>query len=101
MASPPRLQMGPWDLPEGGATMKLAYPIPHRVTCRMVGAMFVASCTCKKWAAQADPHRYDGTMAEWLTSFVGTPVSDLIAAGHKHATDHVLERQGIAREVAA
>lgn len=81
--------------------MRLAYKIPHKVTLRMVGSMFVATCSCKKWAQQADPRRYDGTMAAWLTSFVGTPVGDLIVAGHKHASDHLLEQQGITRKAAA
>lgn len=85
--------------------MKLTYPIPHRVTCRMVGAMFVASCTCKKWAAQVDPRKYDqpdvASLGSFLRGILPVPTEELIATAHKHATDHVLERQGIARKVAA
>jgi hypothetical protein len=78
--------------------MKLSYPIPHRVTARMVGAMFVASCTCRKWAAQADPRAHD----RLLVMFPGmaSAVEDLLEKAHQHASDHVLEQFGLKRKAA-
>ena len=82
--------------------MKLAYKIPHKVTCRMVGAMFVASCTCKNWAGQIDPRRYDGAPAAWYDNgILPCPVAELLEKAHKHATDHVLEHHNIQRKAAA
>jgi hypothetical protein len=82
--------------------VKLAYPIPHRVTIRMVGCMLVASCTCKTWAAQADPRRYDKMPGAWYPNgLLPSPTEELIAKAHEHATDHVLEQQRLARKAAA
>lgn len=82
--------------------MKLAYKIPHKVTARMLGNMFVASCTCKRWAAQADPRKYDGMPGAWYPDgILPSPVAELIEAGHKHATDHVLDAHRLTRQDAA
>lgn len=82
--------------------MKLTYKIPHRVTLRMVGPMFVASCSCKNWAAQADPRRYDKIPGAWYPNgLLPSPISELITKAHEHASDHVLEQQGLTRKAAA
>lgn len=82
--------------------MKLSYSIPHKVTLRMVGSMMVASCSCKDWAAQANPRKYDGLAAGWYDDgILPSPISELIEASHKHATDHVLEHHQLTRKAAS
>lgn len=82
--------------------MKLAYKIPHKVTCRMVGVMFVATCSCKVWAAQVNPRLYDGMLSAWYDNgILPSPVADLLDKAHKHATDHVIDSHGFTRKVAS
>lgn len=82
--------------------MKLAYKIPHRVTARMVGSMFVASCTCKKWAGQIDPRRYEKMPGAWYPAgILPSPIDELLGKAHQHATDHVLEQQQLTRKAAS
>lgn len=87
--------------------MKLRYSVPHKVTLRMVGVQFVATCSCKKWSQQTDPRKYDKVPAGFAPGwFKGPnalldPIGDLISAGHEHATDHVLEAHRLTRKAAA
>lgn len=77
--------------------MKLRYKIPHRVTIRVVGAQFVAACSCKQWARNADLRMYAGLPGAWYENGLPSVVEDLISAAHKHATDHVLQDSSTAR----
>lgn len=80
--------------------MKLAYKIPHKVTLRMVGSMFVATCNCHGWAQYVNPRGRDGMAAIFPGLF--TPVvEELIGRAHEHATDHVLEAHRLTRKAAA
>lgn len=80
----------------------MKYQIPHRVTARMVGAMLVASCSCKQWAAQTDPRKYQGLPWAWYDNgILPSAVGELLGAAHKHATDHVLEAHDLTRKAAA
>lgn len=75
--------------------MKLAYKIPHRVVCRMVGGSFVAACTCNSWSKTANPR-----LAGLIPAFGVTQpdlIAEVIGAGHDHATGHVLEQSFAAR----
>lgn len=80
--------------------MRLAYKIPHKVTLRMVGAMFVATCSCRDWAQMSNPRGRDGMSAIFPGLFASV-VTELIGKAHEHASDHVLEQQGLTRKVAA
>jgi hypothetical protein len=80
--------------------MKLAYKIPHKVTCRMVGTMFAAICSCGQWSRVANPRARDNGLGVFLL-LLPTVVEDLIVASHDHATSHVLDQHRLTRRVAA
>jgi hypothetical protein len=82
--------------------VKLAYKIPHRVTCRVVGSQFVAACSCKRWTKTSDLRAYAGLPGAWYESGIApSVVGELIEAGHRHATTHVLEASHVVRRWAA
>lgn len=85
--------------------MKLKYSVPHKVTLRMVGVQFVATCSCKKWSQQTDPRKYDrpdvAGIGSFLQGILPSPVNELIMKAHEHATDHILEAHRLTRKTAA
>lgn len=82
--------------------MKLRYKIPHKVTLRMVGTLFVATCSCNEWSQQANlkathPFRWPfADETEWNRAF-----NELLEQGHRHATDHVMDSNGFQRKTFA
>lgn len=76
--------------------MKLAYKIPHRVTCRMVGGSFVATCSCRDWSKGIDPRYYERLPVAFGLSYAEA-IGEVISSGHEHVTGHVLEASLTAR----
>ncbi|MFC0626164.1 hypothetical protein [Kribbella deserti] len=82
--------------------MKLRYQVPHKVTVRMVGTLFVATCSCNQFMKGANPRKYAGLAAGWYDGgMLPDPIGELLTDAHRHATDHVLAAHRLERKAAA